>query len=150
MLRIASSVTALLLVLVAALPGAALAAPGHAPKVVLVVGPAGAATNGYRAMADEAASAAREFTPNVVKVYSPNATWPAVRRALQGASIVVYLGHGNGWPSRYRDQLYPPSQNGLGLNPIAGVNDRAHQYFGEASIDNLHLARNAVVLLHHL
>ncbi|MFL5680480.1 MAG: hypothetical protein ACJ77B_07760, partial [Chloroflexota bacterium] len=151
MLRIASSVTALLLVLVAALPGAAMAAPSHAPKVVLVVGPAGAATNGYREMADEAASAAREFTSNVVKVYSPDATWPAVRRALQGASIVVYLGHGNGWPSRYRDSPYPPSQNGFGLNPTEGSGDEAHQYFGEASLSKeVKLAKNAVVVLSHL
>ena len=69
----------------------------------------------------------------VVKVYSPNATWSAVREALDGASIVVYLGHGNGWPSRYRDSLYPPTQNGFGLNPVGGGGDDAHQYFGEAS-----------------
>ena len=81
----------------------------------------------------------------VVKVYSPNATWDAVKGALDGASIVVYLGHGNGWPSRYRDALYPPTQNGFGLNPVAGVDDDAHQYFGEASVERLHLAPNAVV-----
>ena len=151
MLRIASSVLTLLVALVAALPGAALAAPAHAPKVVLIVGPAGAATDGYRALADDAADAARDFTPNVVKVYSPNATWPAVRRALDGASIVVYLGHGNGWPSRYRDTLFPPSQNGFGLNPTAGSGDDAHQYFGEERISaDVKLAKNAVVVLSHL
>ena len=69
---------------------------------------------------------------------------------MTGASIVVYLGHGNGWPSRYRDALYPPTQNGFGLNPVAGGDDGAHQYFGEASVDDLQLAPNAVVLLSHL
>ena len=59
----------------------------------------------------------RRYTPDVVELYSPNATWPAVREALQGASLVVYMGHGNGLPSRYRDALYPPTQNGFGLNP---------------------------------
>jgi hypothetical protein len=151
MLRIASLVLTTLVALVAALPGAALAAPGHAPKVVLIVGPAGVATDGYRALADDAAVAARQFTPNVVKVYSPDATWPAVRRALDGASIVVYLGHGNGWPSRYRDSLFPPSQNGFGLNPTVGSGDEAHQYFGEERIAaDVKLAKNAVVVLSHL
>ena len=76
------------------------------PKVVFVVGPAGAATNGYRSQARAAAAIARRYTPDVIELYSPNATWPAVREALQGASLVVYMGHGNGFPSRYRDELY--------------------------------------------
>jgi hypothetical protein len=151
MLRIASFVLTILVALVAALPGGVLAAPAHAPKVVLIVGPAGAATDGYRVLADDAAAAARQFTPNVVKVYSPDATWPAVRRALDGASVVVYLGHGNGWPSRYRDSLFPPSENGFGLNPTAGGGDDAHQYFGEERIAaDVKLAKNAVVVLSHL
>src|ERR1700704_583385 len=150
MLRIASTVAALLLVLVAAPPSGALAAPARGPNVVLIVGPAGTATDGYRALADQAAAAASEFTPNVVKVYSPNATWPAVRRALDGASIVVYLGHGNGWPSRYRTSLYPPGQNGFGLNPTAGGDDDTHQYFGESRIADVKLAKDSVVVLSHL
>ena len=40
----------------------------------------------------------------------------AVKAAAQGASVFVYLGHGNGWPS-----IYPPFQtvtkDGLGLDP---------------------------------
>jgi len=122
------------------------------PKVVIVVGPVGPGmTDRFRAQADEAARAARRYTPDVVKVYSPNATWPAVREALQGASVVVYMGHGNGWPSRYRDSLYPPTQNGFGLNPVAGGGDSQHQYFGEEAVGSqVKLARNAVVLLHHL
>ena len=89
--------------------------------------------------------------PDVTELYSPNATWPAVREALQGASLVVYMGHGNGWPSKYRDALYPPTQNGFGLNPKAGTGDYTHQYFGEASVgEQVKLAKNAVVLLNHL
>ena len=121
------------------------------PKVVFVVGPAGAATNGYRSQARAAAAIARKYTPDVVELYSPNATWPAVREALQGASLVVYMGHGNGWPSKYRDSLFPPTQNGFGLNPKAGGDDYTHQYFGEASVGGqVELARNAIVLLNHL
>ena len=143
---------ALAVMIVGAGPAAArAAAAGHLPpKVVLIVGPAGAATPYYKRLADEAAAAAAPFTPDVVKVYSPDATWPAVRTALQGASIVVYLGHGNGWPSIYRDTLYPPTQDGFGLNPHAGAAD-AHQYFGEDVIGSeIKLARNAVVVFSHL
>jgi len=121
------------------------------PKVVLVVGPAGAATDGYRSQARAAAAVARRYTPDVVEIYSPNATWPAVKAALNGASLVVYMGHGNGWPSRYRDDLFPPTQNGFGLNPSAGSGDSTHQYFGEGVVGSqVKLARNAVVLLNHL
>ena len=48
-----------------------------------------------------------------------NATWAKVKAAAQGASVFVYLGHGNGWPS-----IYPPFQtltkDGLGLDPSGG------------------------------
>jgi hypothetical protein len=121
------------------------------PKVVFVVGPAGAATNGYRSQARAAAAIARKYTSDVIELYSPNATWPAVREALQGASLVVYMGHGNGWPSKYRDSLFPPTQDGFGLNPKAGGDDYTHQYFGEASVGGqVELAKNAIVLLNHL
>jgi hypothetical protein len=120
-------------------------------KVAIIVGPVGSLTDYYRGLADDAAAAARRLTDNVVIVYSPNATWPVVRRAMQGASIVVYLGHGNGWPSPYRDSLNRASEDGLGLNPVGGVDDDAHQYFGEAAIaKGVRLAPGAVVLLHHL
>jgi len=129
---------------------APVAAAARVPKVVLVVGPVGSLTNEYRSLANAAAVEALADGAEVTKVYSPNATWPAVRKALNGASIVVYLGHGNGWPSPYRDSLYPPTQNGFGLNPVAGADDVNHQYFGEASVDNIKLAPNAVVVLSHL
>ncbi len=107
-------------------------------------------TDRYRALADDAAEAAQAAGAEVVKVYSPNATWPAVKSAVTGASIVVYLGHGNGWPSHHRDALYPPTQNGFGLNPVAGGDDSTHQYFGEKAVGQLQFASNAVVLLSHL
>ncbi len=128
------------------------AAPsGAVPKVVIVVGPSGAATDRYRAEGRAAADLARTYTPDVTELYSPDATWPAVKKALQGASIVIYMGHGNGWPSKYRDSLYPPTQNGFGLNPSPGSGDAKHQYFGESRIaGSIRLAKNAVVLLNHL
>lgn len=126
------------------------AAARPAPRVVLIVGPAGSATPYYRQLADEAAAAAAKRGATVVKVYSPDATWPNVKAALAGASVVVYLGHGNGWPSIYRDALFPATQNGFGLNPSAGAAD-LHQYFGEEQIGSqVRLAKNAVVIFSHL
>ncbi len=155
MRRFSAAVAAALLAagLLAPVSFAATGKPASAPvpRVVFIVGPAGAATDGYRAEARAAATIARRYTPDVVELYSPDATWQAVRQALDGASLVVYMGHGNGWPSRYRDALYPPSQDGFGLNPAVGGGDSSHQYFGEASIAaQVKLAKNAVVLLNHL
>ena len=133
-----------------ALPGTVAAARPE-PRVAIVVGPAEGLTDLYRSIGSTAAREARRWTHDVVVVASPDATWPAVKRALRGASIVVYLGHGNGFPSPYRTTPYPPSQNGLGLNPVAGAGDNSHQYFGEAFIGrDIHLAPGAIVLLNHL
>ena len=153
MRRFGAAIIAALLVGGLFVPAAFAASPAaHAvPKVVFIVGPAGAATIGYRAQAHSAAAIARKYTPDVVELYSPNATWTAVKDALKGASLVVYMGHGNGWPSRYRDSLYPITQDGFGLNPTVGGGDYQHQYFGEASVaSEVKLAKNAVVLLNHL
>ena len=137
--------------LLGAAPSTVLGAGNSHVKVAIVVGPVGVMTDYYRGLADEAAAVARRASDQVVTVYTPNATWPRVRRALQGASIVVYLGHGNGWPSPYRDALYPPTQNGLGLNPVAGGGDETHQYFGEKYLaTSVDLAPGAVVILSHL
>ncbi len=134
----------------AALTGSVEAAPPP-PRVAVIVGPAGDLTGLYRSIGADAAREARRWTSDVVTVMTPDATWPAVKRALRGASVVVYLGHGNGFPSPYRDSLYRPTQDGLGLNPVAGGGDTSHQYFGEAFLAReVRLAPGAVVLLHHL
>jgi len=131
-------------------PAAAAAQPASI-RVAVIVGPAGEATARYRQQAEAAAVEAERWTTDVVRVYSPDATWSAVRQAMQGASLVIYLGHGNGWPSPYRSSPYPRTQNGLGLNPVAGGDDIAHQYFGELYLArDIRLAPGAVVLLHHL
>ncbi|MFL5755462.1 MAG: FlgD immunoglobulin-like domain containing protein [Chloroflexota bacterium] len=125
------------------------------PKVAIIVGATEATTVTYRADADEAYAEARKYTSNVVKVYSPNATWAAVKAATKGASIVVYIGHGNGFPSPYRDSLYEYSQDGFGLNADNNgdgkLSDYEKKYYGAYYIRNeLTLAPNAVVLLYHL
>jgi hypothetical protein len=81
-------VVALLVAVGAALPGVATvpdarAAGGDGPKVVIVVGATHGTTDRYRSYADVAYAEAIKHTPNVVKVYSPNATWSAVKAAAK-------------------------------------------------------------------
>ena len=121
------------------------------PKIVLVVGATHSATSSYRTAMDTVYATARQYSSNVVRVYSPDATWTAVKAALEGANIVVYMGHGNGFPSPYRTSPYPASQNGFGLNAVAGEGDNNTTYYGESYIgSSVTLAPNAVVILGHL
>jgi hypothetical protein len=125
-------------------------------KVVIIAGPVAGATSSYESDANDAANAARQFSSNVITIYTPNATWAAVSAALQGASIVVYMGHGNGLTSPYHKTFdinaIPSSVDGLGLNPPGNTtNNSTTQYYGEASLaKSIHLAPNAVVILAHL
>jgi flagellar hook assembly protein FlgD len=141
------------IVVAAPVPGngvpSASAATTH-PKVVIIVGAVHAQTDSYRQRGDAAYAEAIKYTPNVVKVYSPNATWAAVKSAAQGASILIYMGHGNGWPSPYTYDPNYTTKDGFGLNAAAGQGDHNNKYYGEPSIATLGLAPNAVVLLNHL
>jgi hypothetical protein len=87
-----------------------------APKVVIIVGPTGSGTAYNRSAADSLAAAATADGATVVKVYSPNATWANVKAAVNGANIIVYLGHGNGFPNPYSTSYYPDRVDGWGLN----------------------------------
>ena len=126
------------------------AAAGAGPKVVIIVGATHGTTERYRDYADAAYAEAIKYTPNVVKVYSPNATWTRVKAAAVGASIVIYFGHGNGWPSPYTYDPEYTTKDGFGLNASAGNGDSNTKYYGEPSVATLDLAQNAIVLLHHL
>ena len=147
----AAAVAVSLMLLGAATVSAVGVVASGGPKVVIIVGPAGSSTDYYRADGDAAYAEALLYTSNVVKVYSPTATWEAAKAALQGASIVIYMGHGNGFPSPYNSTLMTDRQDGLGLNPSAGTDDTTTQYWGELYLaQDVRLAPNAVVLLHHL
>jgi len=137
----------------AAGPGVArvAAATGSGAKVVIVVGPTGGATDAYLDDARAAAAAARQWTDQVVELYTPDATWDAVASALQGASIVVYMGHGNGFPSPHANAMDADTQNGLGLNPPGGGRLTPTSYYGEGMLaEQVRLAPSAVVILAHL
>jgi flagellar hook assembly protein FlgD len=151
--RVAAGILAGLLLFALAWTGSpepAAAVVSSDPKVVLVVGATHGTTSQYRSYMNVVAATAARYSRNVVKVYSPNATWSAVRTALKGASIVVYMGHGNGFPSPYSTTPNPYTQNGMGLNLTAGAGDSNTKYYGEhyfaADVD---LAPNAVVILSH-
>lgn len=149
----ASRLISLSLATVAALGAmGAIAQPAAAarPKVAVIVGPVGSVTRDYRADGKRLARQARAYGARVVEVYSPNATWSRVVEATRGAKLVIYLGHGNGWPSPY-GPYQPFTKNGLGLNARAGAGDRNVTYKGEYYVGRrMQLARNAVVLLNHL
>jgi hypothetical protein len=132
----------------AGMPQAAL---GARPRVVIVVGPSGASTDRYLARADVIARQAASYGATVVKVYTPRATWDRVRTAAQGARLLVYLGHGNGYPSPY-GAFQPWTKDGFGLNPTLNSGLRSPvRYVGEAYIGaQIRLARGSVVLLNHL
>ena len=107
------------------------AAAAGDPKVVIIVGATHGATAGYRADADRAYAEAIKYTSNVVKVYSPNATWAKVKAAVVGASVVIYMGHGNGWPSPYTYDPTYTTKDGFGLNATCGAGDYNNKYYGE-------------------
>ena len=134
---------------------AAHAATARTPaKVVIVVGATHGTTPTYRKYADAAYAEAIKYTPNVVKVYSPNATWSRVKTAAVGASILIYFGHGNGWPSPYTYDPQYTTKDGMGLNADLNgdgkLSDYENKYYGEPYMKTLDLAPNAIVLLHNL
>ena len=100
--------------------------------------------------ADQAYAEAIKYTSQVTKVYSPNATWSKVKAAVAGANIVLYFGHGNGWPSPYTYDPPYTTKDGMGLNADPRLSDNVHKYYGEPSMAQLGLAPNAIVLLGNL
>lgn len=139
-----------------ALAGTFTAAPAPVaaagPKVVIVVGPSSSATSSYLTRARAYATEARSLGASVTEVYTPHATWSRVVSAAQGARVLIYLGHGYGFPSPYTSSLAPEGQDGFGLNPVdgGGVGSPV-SYFGESPVGaSIHLAPGAIVLLNHL
>ena len=108
--------TALSLAMAWTILGIAPTAAADPLKVVIIVGPTGSQTNSYRSTGNSIANVAEAAGAEVVKVYSPRATWARVRNAVAGANVVVYLGHGNGYPNPYGSSELTDRHNGWGLN----------------------------------
>jgi flagellar hook assembly protein FlgD len=123
------------------------AAAGPRPKAVIIVGPSGL----DRANKEDAARIARQATAagmRVISIITPRATWKRVVAALEGASLVVYLGHGNGNPGP--NGSGDDTHNGFGLNPRSGIRSPVDYQGADQLRRKVRLARNAVVLLYHL
>jgi hypothetical protein len=150
MLRKTAAILAIALIVSLGLAVPAASAAVGDTKVVIIVGATHGATAGYRADADQAYAEAIKYTSNVVKVYSPYATWAKVKAAVAGASVVIYMGHGNGWPSPYTFDPNYTTKDGFGLNATYNAGDYNNKYYGEPSIATLDLAPGAIILLHHL
>jgi hypothetical protein len=119
-------------------------------KVVVIVGPAGSSTSKYITSAKRYASQARGYGAKVIEIYSPNATWSKVKSAAQGANVLIYLGHGNGYPSPY-GPFSALTKDGLGLNRSAGNGHNNVKYYGEYYVKTyINLAPNSVVILNRL
>ena len=121
--------------LAATFPSPSLAADSPT-KVAVIVGPVGSLTPTYLALAELAAAEAERGGATVARAYSPNATPSAVLAAVENANIVIYFGHGYGYPSPYGG-LDTARQNGWGLQgPLArgthadGLNGEL-TYYGE-------------------
>ena len=96
-------------------------------KVAIIVGPNGSVTATNRANADAAAREALRYTRNVVKVYSPNATWSRVKAAITGASIVIYFGRGYGYPSPHGSSSRRIDPGRLRIESDRGARQRDHE-----------------------
>ena len=147
-----------------------------APRAVIIVGPTEGQTNGYVDDAQSVAADAAGHGMDVVKLYDSSsyntharpgtggilaATWQNVVKYVNGAdggqpaTIVVYMGHGNGWPNPYPPgHMMPDRVDGFVLDYTSGTpcaQGGTSNYCGEDPIAaNLHPNPNAVVLLNHL
>jgi flagellar hook assembly protein FlgD len=127
--------------------------PDNQPKAVFIVGPASSSTSEYIREANEMAASAAAEGMRVIKIYTPHATWAAVKEKAQHANLLVYFGHGNGFPSPYRSRLSEKSEDGFGLNPCSGkcgYSAPAQYHGGKAIRAGLRLAPHSVVVLYRL
>jgi hypothetical protein len=154
----------LVLALAVALVGAALgpASTGAAPaagsptsstadnasqlKMVIIVGPTHSSTSNYLSRGESLAKAGEARGMDVRRVFHPKATAARVLANAQGANIIAYFGHGNGWPSPYAP-FQEKTKNGFGLNPVEGGSASNVAYHGGNWIRaNITLAPNAVAI----
>ncbi len=123
-------------------------AGGDKPRAVIVVGPSHGSTAEYLSGGQLLASQAIAAGMEVTTVFHPHATWERVVSETKGVNLLVYFGHGNGWPSPYAP-FQELTKNGFGLDLTAGGSSSAVKYWGGRPIrKSLRLARDAVVVLY--
>jgi len=139
---------------VSAMPGNIARVRGAEPvplKAVFIVGPTDGMTQSNLVDAEALAVEAEAWGMDVRRVFFPHATWENVLANIQGANLVVYMGHGYGWPSPYTQQLTEARQNGMGLNTFDGSGPSQYTYYGANKLkESVVLAPNAIVFLNHL
>jgi hypothetical protein len=85
-------------------------------KGAILVGPVGPlVTPRYLAMAERVAAAAEAQGAVVARAFSPKATTERVIAAVQDANIVVYFGHGTGFPNPYSPTFHPDAVDGWAI-----------------------------------
>jgi flagellar hook assembly protein FlgD len=119
-------------------------------KMVVIVGPAGSQTDADLTDAEALAVLGESYGMDVRRVFFPHATWDNVMANIQGANLVVYMGHGYGWPSPYTNTITESRQDGVGLNSWDGSGKAQYTYYGANVIKEYWtLAPNAIVFLNH-
>ena len=141
--------SALLLAAAVAVAAAPFVAPAPARaaaipvKVAFIVGPTGSGTASNRSKSDALAAQVAALGATVTKAYSPNATYAKVKAAVAGANIIVYMGHGNGFPNPHLSTLYADRDDGWGLNTTTthgdsdSWSDGSMVYCGEKALEGL-------------
>jgi hypothetical protein len=132
------AVLSLVLAIIAGLlPSAAPTAAAATLKVAIIVGPTEITDSNYLPSAQQIETTAIASGAAVDLAYC--ATPDEAKAAANGANIIVYLGHGNGFPNPYSSTLLTDRTNGWGLrNPDADwtegedpCDDAVLRYFGQ-------------------
>src|SRR3954447_17779774 len=119
-------------------------------KIAIIVGPTDELTDSNLKDAEALAVAAESYGMDVRRIFYPNATWDDVVANVQGANLLVYMGHGNGWPSPYAP-FQEDTKDGIGVGPYAGGTKAQTKYYGANVMrTDIQLAPNAIVFLNHL
>lgn len=106
-----------------------------AQKVAILVGPTAITDSHYRPWAEEMADAVSALGATADLRYC--ATPAEAKAAVDGAHIIVYFGHGTGFPNPYSATELPNSVNGWGLRDPAkswnasSCGDSVLRYYGE-------------------